>query len=282
MQNGSVATAGFKKREQGRCQVYPFGDLINLEAYHLLLYTLNLFFILTFISIFVIKICHSGDAKYLTLNSAFGIFVVTYSCVVLGISIPITVNYYFHCYTCAKTNCRSEDSIRRTIWVARSYFLLVPLSFNEVVMFYPKLTALQMTRIGFFLKGLQLSILLLLWSGFTFIRGIINRIGLWQNGKVILLTILIFAMLVVAFTETRDKDMVNADWRMNAAVMGLIGTITGLVFSLIFDWIVLHADAINRGDASTMQLLKYGNGNGTAASDTGSNASNATTAVNVV
>lgn len=192
-----------------------------------------------FICISAVRI-HNDEL--IVLKSPLGILIVGYAFLAFGLSVPISLQYYWHRYSCAKLYCGTEDYINRILSIARQYLFLIPISLGEIVHIYPKLLKFQMTRLRFFLIGVQIFILSLLFTNFICIRRCIACVGLWQHGKVVLLAILLPATMMVLCAEQKGDGMVKDDWHMNAAVPALLGVINGFVYSLIFDWVLLNVN----------------------------------------
>ena len=66
--------------------------------------------------------------------------------------------------------------------------------------------------------------------------------GIWLYGKVVILAILLFVSAIVTFVQSKGDGMVKDNWHVNMVVMIFFGVITGFTYSLIFDWIIIHAN----------------------------------------
>jgi len=199
--------------------------LIHIESQENALSWLFVALVTPFICISAVRISNYNSGKTHTIHSPFGVFVVFYSCLCLAISIPISLRHYHHRYMCAKYQCGTEDYIRRIISTGREW-----------------LSAMQTIRLELFMRGLEAFLCVaLIIMNYKVIREPIIRIGLWSHGKIISLIVVLLASLAVYFgVENMEKSAVK-DARLTIAAMVLLGTNTGFVFSLVADWVVLHA-----------------------------------------
>ena len=216
--------------------------LIHIESQENALSWLFVALVTPFICISAVRISNYNSGKTHTIHSPFGVFVVFYSCLCLAISIPISLRHYHHRYMCAKYQCGTEDYIRRIISTGREFLFLFPAAGGEIVALNQWLSTMQTVRLELFMRGLEAFLCVaLIIMNYKVIREPIIRIGLWSHGKIISLIVVLLASLAVYFgVENMEKSAVK-DARLTIAAMVLLGTNTGFVFSLVADWVVLHA-----------------------------------------
>lgn len=255
MQYGTVIIIGIKSKILLHGQVWSIiSTKTNSKASRITtLIGLYIFLLIIFICIFFIRLCLAS--KYditIALKSPIGFFIIGFSFLVLVISASVSTNYYVHRYQCAKANCGTEDYIKLILQTARLYLFLLFLSIGEIIQLLPKLTTMQSDRIWSFSKSLQFLMLAFLIMNCDFIQKRIYS-GIWLYGKVAILAILTFVTAIVTFAQSAGDGMVENNWYVNVTVMILFGVITGFTYSLIFDWIIVHANPEKSGEVIEMR-----------------------------
>jgi hypothetical protein len=247
MQYGTVIIVGIKPKILLHGQVWStISQTTNSKASRITtLIGLFIFLLTIFIFISFIRICVSFKYNItIPLKSPVGFFIIGFSFLVLVISTSISATYYVHRYRCAKANCGTEDYIKPILHTARLYLFLFFLSLGEIIQLLPKVTTTQVDRIWRFSKSLQFLLFAFVIMNFNFIQKRIPS-GIWLYGKVAILAILLFVTAIVTFAQNTGY--------VNVVVMILFGTITGFTYSLIFDWIIVHANPEKSGEVIEMR-----------------------------
>jgi hypothetical protein len=227
-----------------------FPRILILESRFNFLKWLYFFYLCIFICIFAIRI-YNGETLVL---KSLNVWTIIFSIVVFAVSVLLVAQHLLHRYSCAKSNCGSENYNRQVISIARLYLFLLTLSLGDIVFVLPKLSEMHIVRMSFFLKGAGFAILALLLSNWGPIRGCIIKGGLWRCGKVIVIAILYFVNMIALFTEKTIGDIaIKDDWHVNAVVTSFLGVIMVFVYSLIFDWIFSSVDCRDGAEAMEMR-----------------------------
>jgi hypothetical protein len=188
-----------------------------------------------------ISLCYQQKGYLVSLSTPFGIFRLVYAALNLLICLPFIPAYYQHRVACARSNTVSDKYIKDILGIARLALFVECSAFSDLITLTEKSTFIQKLRISSFIKGAQIVIICCYFFQWEVLRRILRCWHLWVHGKIIALSILMFATLAYILSQQDGDIKANEDEGMNGVAMGLFGAIYGFICSVLVDWVVVHS-----------------------------------------
>jgi hypothetical protein len=188
-----------------------------------------------------ISLYYEQKGHLVSLSTAFGIFRFVYASLNLLICIPLIPAFYQHRIACAQSNSVSDKYIKDILGIARLALFVQCSSFSDLIALTEKSTFIQKIRTFSFIKGAQIVIICCYFFQWEVLRRILRYLRLWVHGKIIALSVLMFATVTYIMTQQDGDIKANENAGMNGVAMWLFGAIYGFIGSVLVDWAVLHS-----------------------------------------
>jgi hypothetical protein len=169
------------------------------------------------------------DCSLATAATAIAAFTITFSSF-------SSLLFYVNWAVCFVSSLGTREYRDQTLALARKFWFLLVLGINQAVSLIPKVPPVRDTRSQSYLLGVAAFMLALTIVNLGCLRTCLQGLHAWQNGKVILMVFVLFAMSLLAIVQDNGTDKVEEDYDMNIWFFGLFGVLSGFIFSLLGDW----------------------------------------------
>jgi hypothetical protein len=140
------------------------------------------------------------------------------------------------CVACARGTKEYRDT---ALGIARKYLFLLVAGVSQAVSLIPGVSLLRDFRSHWFLYGIMVFMLTLIYLNAEFIRRYMVRFQVWKHGKLLLIGWAAIALYIITIVPDNGESKVEEDNIMNGWFMGLYGVLTGAIFSHLWDQLVL-------------------------------------------